>query len=135
MPSVWKSGSLNRPESSGPHRPVIGIALPFSIRYVPFCFIMLFCVLFECNCVLYCCHRVSAQLQLTNISCLLIAFFASCLSCSHFFPAFLPLVLDPFATKRQTVRSIADIPVQILTRTVGVLCEVICTLNYVIPFA
>ena len=41
------------------------------IMYVPFwafCFFMLFCVLFMCNCVLYYCHRVSTQLQLTNIS-------------------------------------------------------------------
>ena len=38
--------------------------------YVPFwvfCFIVLFCVLFVCKCVLYYCHRVLTQLQLTNI--------------------------------------------------------------------
>jgi hypothetical protein len=39
--------------------------------YVPlyvFCFNVVFCVLFVCNCVLYYCHRVSTKLQLTNIS-------------------------------------------------------------------
>ena len=30
--------------------------------------IVLFCVLFVCKCVLYYCHRVATQLQLTNIS-------------------------------------------------------------------
>jgi hypothetical protein len=33
-----------------------------------FCFIVLFSVLFACKCVLYYCHGVTTQMQLTNIS-------------------------------------------------------------------
>jgi hypothetical protein len=43
----------------------------FIVTYVlfcVFCLAVLFCVLCVCKCVLYYCHRVSIQLQLTNIS-------------------------------------------------------------------
>ena len=36
------------------------------VLFCVFCFFMLLCVLFVCNCVLYYYHRVSTQLQLTN---------------------------------------------------------------------
>jgi hypothetical protein len=50
------------------------IIMVMYVLFCVFCFIVLFCVLFMCKCVLYYCHRVSAQLQSTNISYMIIIF-------------------------------------------------------------
>jgi len=50
---------------------ILSIMFMYSyFMYVPFwvfCFIVLFGVLLVCICVLYCCHRVSTQLQFNKI--------------------------------------------------------------------
>jgi len=43
-----------------------------------YCFIVLFCVLSVCKRVLYYCHRVSTQLQFTNIPCHIISILQCC---------------------------------------------------------
>jgi len=46
----------------------LGILIVMYVPYWIFCFIVLFCVLSVCKRVLYHCHRMSTQLQLTNVS-------------------------------------------------------------------
>ena len=49
------------------------------VLFCVFCFIVSLCVLFVCKCVLYRCHRVTTQLQLTNISYHIISYHTRCL--------------------------------------------------------
>ena len=53
------------------------ILIVMNVPFCVFCFIVLFCVLFVCKCVLYCCHGVSTKLQLTNISYRIIPYIIS----------------------------------------------------------
>jgi len=50
------------------------------VIYVVLLLFVLFCVLFVCKCVLYYCHRVTTQLQSTNIPYIIIYSNCSCVS-------------------------------------------------------
>jgi hypothetical protein len=72
------------------------------VMYVPFCvfcFIVSFCVLFVCKYILYYCHRVSTQLQLTNIS-----YHISYISLPHYSCPIVTLLAEKLKTYMYTGR-------------------------------
>jgi hypothetical protein len=76
------------------------------VIYVPFCvfcLIVLFCVFCVCKCVLYYCHRMSTQLQLTNISYHINNFTISVLYVEDF-------TVSLTAAQRKTIHSYCSLP-------------------------
>jgi len=61
------SSVLRQMPGQNPQRGVTNRTLPKLILFL-YVFFVSFCVFFVCKCVPYYCHRVSTQLQLTNIS-------------------------------------------------------------------